>query len=127
MSCFAALGLALAAFSPTGDSAPAIANATILPLAFVSNVFLNTDNAPEWIQTIGNIFPLKHWVNTMQDAFSPFTTDAAWRWDDIGVMVAWGILGAALALRHFKWEPRAESAAGTKRTRRRRSEAKAPV
>jgi hypothetical protein len=39
-AAFAALGLMLAAFAPSGDSAPAIANATILPMAFVSDVFI---------------------------------------------------------------------------------------
>lgn len=117
---FAGLGLALAALSPTGDTAPAIANATLLPLAFISNVFLDTGDAPAWIQRVGDFFPLKHFVTPMQDAFSPFTTDAAWRWDDLAVLAAWGAVGALVALRYFKWEPRAESAAGTAKTRRRR-------
>ncbi len=117
---FAGLGLALAALSPTGDTAPAIAQATILPLAFISNVFLDTGDAPAWIQRVGDFFPLKHFVTPMQDAFSPFTTDAAWRWDDLAVLTAWGVVGAVVALRYFKWEPRAESAAGTAKTRRRR-------
>jgi ABC-2 type transport system permease protein len=117
---FAGLGLALAALSPTGDTAPAIANATLLPLAFISNVFLDTGDAPAWIQRVGDFFPLKHFVTPMQDAFSPFTTDAAWRWGDLAVLAAWGVAGALVALRYFKWEPRAESAAGTAKTRRRR-------
>jgi ABC-2 type transport system permease protein len=120
-TAFAALGLALAALSPTGDTAPAIANATLLPLAFVSDVFLDTGGAPQWIRTVGEIFPLKHFVTPMQDAFSPFTTDAAWRWGDLGVLALWGVAGAAVAMRYFKWEPRAESAAGASRARRRRA------
>ena len=36
VSAFAALGLAIAGLVPNADSAPAVANATILPLAFVS-------------------------------------------------------------------------------------------
>ena len=120
-ACFSALGLALAALSPTSETAPAIANATLLPLAFLSDVFLDTTEAPEWIQTVGDLFPLKHFVVPMQDAFNPFTTDAAWRWGDLGVLGVWGIVGVAIALRYFKWEPRAESAAATSRARRRRA------
>ena len=124
-ACFAGLGLALAALSPTGDTAPAIANATLLPMAFISNVFLDTGDSPEWIKNVGDIFPLKHFVTPMQDAFSPFTTDAAWRWGDLAVLAAWGVVGAVVALRYFKWEPKAESAAGTTRSRRRRQRAEA--
>jgi len=119
-AAFAGLGLALAALSPTGDTAPAIANATLLPLAFVSDVFLDSGGAPQWIRTLGDIFPLKHFVTPMQEAFSPFTTDSAWRWDDLGVLAIWGVIGGLVALRYFKWEPKAESAAGTSRARRRR-------
>lgn len=104
--CFAALGLALAAFSPTGDTAPAVANATILPLAFVSDVFIAIGDPPKWLDVIGNVFPLKHFVQAFQDAFNPLTTDAAFRPEHLAVMVAWGIVGAFLALRFFTWEPR---------------------
>lgn len=119
-ACFAGLGLALAALSPSGDSAPAIANATLLPMAFLSNVFVDTSDSPQWIKTVGDFFPLKHFVGPMQDAFNPFTSDAAWRWDDLAMLVVWGVVGAVVALRYFRWEPRAESAASTRRSRRRR-------
>jgi len=124
-ACFAGLGLALAALSPTGDSAPAIANATLLPMAFISNVFLDTGDSPQWIQNVADFLPLKHFVTPMQDAFNPFYTGSAWSWGDLAVLVAWGAVGAVVALRYFRWEPRAESAAGTKRSRRRRQRAEA--
>jgi ABC-2 type transport system permease protein len=127
VTCFAALGLALAALSPTGDSAPAIANATLLPMAFISNVFLDTTDAPQWIKTLGDILPLKHFVVPLQDAFSPFTTDSAWRFGNLAMLVLWTIIGAVVAFRYFKWEPRSESAAGTRRSRRRREKAEAGV
>lgn len=122
-ACFSALGLALAAVSPTGDTAPAIANATLLPMAFISNVFLDTGDSPQWIKTVADIFPLKHFAVPMQDAFNPFTTGGGWRWADLAILVAWGIVGAVVAMRYFKWEPKAESSAGTKRSRRRRERA----
>ncbi|MFQ5947911.1 MAG: ABC transporter permease [Acidimicrobiia bacterium] len=111
---FAALGLALTAFSPTGDSAPAIANATILPLAFISDVFIPLEDPPAWLDVLGDVFPLKHFVGAFQDAFNPFTADAAFRWGDLAVVAAWGAAGVLLALRFFRWEPR-----GGERPRRR--------
>lgn len=117
--CFAAFGLALAAFAPTGDSAPAMANATILPLAFVSDVFIAIEDPPRWLRAIGDFFPLKHFVRAFQDAFHPLTTAPAFRWEDLAVMAAWGVVGTFLALRFFSWEPRA----GARRRRRRRGKA----
>ena len=119
--CFAALGLALAAASPTGDSAPAMANATILPLAFVSDVFIAVEDPPPWLDTVGNIFPLKHFVRAFQDAFDPLTASPALRPGHLAVMAVWGIVGAALARRFFSWEPR-ESKSGRRRRRRKAAE-----
>ncbi|OFW65981.1 MAG: hypothetical protein A2Z12_02120 [Actinobacteria bacterium RBG_16_68_21] len=115
---FAALGLALAALAPTSDSAPAVANATILPIAFISDVFIPISNPPGWLVTVGNIFPLKHFVRTLQDGFSPFVTSPAPEWGHIAVMAAWGIGGVLLALRFFVWEPKTGDRTRHRHTRR---------
>jgi ABC-2 type transport system permease protein len=117
-ACFAALGLALAAASPTGDSAPAVANATILPLAFVSDVFIAMDNPPDWLTAVGNFFPLKHFVRAFQDAFHPLVESPGFEFDHLAVIAVWGVVGTLLALKFFTWEPR-ESASGRRRRRRR--------
>jgi ABC-2 type transport system permease protein len=109
VTAFAALGLSLAAISPTGDTAPAVANATLLPIAFISNVFVPiTDPAP-WLKFLGDFFPLKHFVVPLQDAFNPFVTDSAFRGGDLLVMALWGVGGLAFALKFFSWEPKTES------------------
>ncbi|MBI5157395.1 MAG: ABC transporter permease [Acidimicrobiia bacterium] len=115
-ACFAALGLALAAASPTGDSAPAMANATILPLAFLSDVFIAIDDPPEWLTAVGNFFPLRHFVQAFQDAFHPLTESPAFRWEHLGVMATWAVVGTLLALKFFTWEPR-EGGSGRRRRR----------
>ena len=114
----APLGLALAAASPTGDSAPAVANATILPLAFVSDVFIAMDNPPDWLTAVGNFFPLKHFVRAFQDAFHPLVESPGFEFDHLAAMAVWGVVGTLLALKFFTWEPR-ESASGRRRRRRR--------
>jgi ABC-2 type transport system permease protein len=117
VSAFAALGLALAAISPTGDTAPAVANATLLPIAFISNVFVPLDNPAPWLEFLGDFFPLKHFVVPLQDAFNPFVTDSAFRGGDLLVMALWGIGGLTFALRFFSWEPRSEGGSRSKRRR----------
>ncbi|MEL6893791.1 MAG: ABC transporter permease, partial [Actinomycetota bacterium] len=74
VGCFAlsALGMAIAAIIPNAESASAVANATILPLAFASDVFIVTDEPPAWLEFVGNAFPLKPFVNSFQDCFNPF-------------------------------------------------------
>lgn len=105
VGCFAALGLLVAALAPTGNAATAIANATLLPLAFFSGLFVPTsDDTPQWIVTVGDIFPLKHFNEAFQAAFLPETEAPGFDWFALGYMALWGIVALFLGLRLFKWE-----------------------
>ncbi len=99
---FAALGLALTAVIPNADASPAIVNASILPLLFLSDVFIPLRNPPAWVDWIGKVFPVRHFAEGMQAAFigTPF------RWSDVVVVGIWGLAGLILASRFFSWEPR---------------------
>lgn len=118
-ACFCALGLAAAAFTPTGDSAPAVANATLLPLAFISDIFFPMDAAPTWLRTLASVFPLRHFALAMQADFSPLTAGSGLQWSHLAVMAAWGVGGLLLALRYFRWEPKEGAGRGRGRPRRR--------
>ncbi|NND74294.1 MAG: ABC transporter permease [Ilumatobacter sp.] len=102
---FAALGMAVAAMIKTASSASAVANATILPLAFISDVFVVTDDAPSFLTTIGNLFPLKPFVNAFQDCFNPLVDGWAFDWQALVFIAAWGALGSVVAVKKFRWEP----------------------
>jgi ABC-type multidrug transport system ATPase subunit len=100
---FCALGFAVTAAIPNSDAAAPIVNATILPLLFLSGVFIPIgDDAPAWITWTARIFPVKHFADGMQAAFlgTPF------HWSDVLIVAIWGVAGLLLALRFFSWEPR---------------------
>jgi len=99
---FCVLGLALTAFVPNADAAPAVVNATILPLLFISNVFIPLDGAPAWIEALSSFFPVRHFADAMLDVYA----GNGLAWSDLGVMAAWALAGAVVALRFFSWEPR---------------------
>ena len=123
VATFAVLGLLLAAVAPSGDSAPAMANATLLPLAFFSDIFIvSGPTTPAWITRFADIFPLRHFATAFVDGFEPIyvAEQSGWldfiHWPDLGVMLLWLVGGAVLTLRYFTWEPRA----GEKKSKRRR-------
>lgn len=118
LTCFSLLGLAMASLVPNASSAPAAANATILPLAFISNVFIPLEDPPAWLEIAGNIFPLKPFVISFQAAFSPFTNAPAFRWKELAVVAVWGVGGAFVAIKKFNWEPSVGAARGGRRSRR---------
>jgi ABC-2 type transport system permease protein len=100
---FCALGFAVTAIIPNEDAAAPIVNATILPLLFLSGVFIPIGvDAPAWVKFVGKVFPVKHFAQGMQAAFlgTPF------HWSDVLVVAAWGLGGLIFAVRHFSWEPR---------------------
>ncbi len=100
---FCALGLAVSGFVPNADAAPAVVNATILPLLFLSGIFVPFGNStPSWIVWIARVFPIRHFAVAMQAGFLGTT----FHWSDVLVVAAWGIGGLLIAMRYFRWEPR---------------------
>ena len=116
VSCFAALGMLVAAISPNGDATPAITNATLLPVAFISNIFFPIENPPRWMEIAGDFFPLKAFAEAFRDAFDPTLTGPQFHWPQIGYLALWGVVAGLLAIRFFRWEP---SSGSTSRHRRR--------
>lgn len=104
-AAFSALGLALAGVMPNADAAPAVVNAIVLPLLFISNVFIDMSNAPGWLDTVSHLFPVRHFADAMLELYTTPGV-AAVPWLEVGVLGAWGMIGVVLALRLFSWEPR---------------------
>lgn len=101
---FSALGFAITALIPNADAAPAIVNASILPLLFLSGIFIPLgDNAPAWLLWIARMFPVRHFAEGMQAGF----LGTGFHWTDVAILAAWGAGGLLLAARYFSWQPRA--------------------
>jgi ABC-2 type transport system permease protein len=103
---FCALGLAITCAINNADAAPAIVNGSILPLLFISDVFIPLDDAPGWLVFIGDLFPVKHFSEALQTAFNPYETGSGFEPWDLAVIAAWGIAGVIISMRWFSWEPR---------------------
>lgn len=115
-ACFCALGLALASAAPNAQVAQALANATILPLAFISGIFFPLEAAPDWLATVAGIFPLQPFAEAFGAQWNPFQT-TAFPWADLLVLTAWLVAGLLVAVLTFTWDPRGE---GRRRVRGRR-------
>jgi ABC-2 type transport system permease protein len=102
---FSALGLATTAIVPNAEAGPAVVNAIILPLLFLSGVFITiTEDSPAWMRTVGDIFPVKHFLEATMGSF--YGSGLVFEWSDVLIVAAWGIVGLVLAIRFFSWEPR---------------------
>ena len=97
--------MAVAAVCPSASAASAVANAIILPMAFISDVFIAIEEPPGWLADAGRRLPLKPFAQSFQDAFNPAVPAPGFDWGKLAVVAAWGVAGLCVALRWFKWEP----------------------
>jgi ABC-2 type transport system permease protein len=105
VACFASLGVALAHAIPNFDSAPAYVNAVFLPVIFISGVFFDAENAPQFLRDIAEVLPLKHLI----DGLSGAMVSGAGLADNLPALLVlglWGALGTVLAVRGFSWDSR---------------------
>jgi ABC-2 type transport system permease protein len=103
---FCALGMAVACLVPNADAAPAIVQASILPLQFISNIYIPAEHAPDWVKSVASIFPIVHFADALHAAFNPFEAGSGLSPTDLIVMLIWGFAGVVFALKKFSWEPR---------------------
>jgi ABC-2 type transport system permease protein len=102
---FCCLAYAVTSFIRNADSAQPITQAIVLPLYFVSGVFVNTALIPAWLLDIGKAFPVYYLAQATWTPFDPATSAPGIAWRDLLVVSAWGIVGLAIALRRFSWTP----------------------
>jgi ABC-2 type transport system permease protein len=105
-ACFCSLGLAVSSFSPNADATPAIANAILLPMAFLAGVFIPLEDAPDWFVTVGKLFPLRHFVDAFWAPLNPYEQGSAFDWVSLAILMGWFVAGLLFDLRFFRWEPR---------------------
>jgi ABC-2 type transport system permease protein len=103
---FCCLGFALTAAIPSEDAAPAISNATVLPLYFISGIFIPDSEIPDGVLKVADVFPIRHFFEAFFTAWDPNTIGAGFEWGDLAIVAAWGVAGLLVALFAFRWEPR---------------------
>jgi ABC-2 type transport system permease protein len=102
---FCCLGYALTSLIRNEDTAQPVTQALLLPLYFISGVFVAVSILPHWLADVGEIFPVRHLANALLIAYNPHTTGLGFAGLDLVIVAAWGAAGLLLALRTFSWQP----------------------
>jgi ABC-2 type transport system permease protein len=105
-ACFCCLSFAAASFIRNEDSAQPIIQATILPLYFISGVFVPKDQLSSTLRDIASVFPVSHLNDALFKAFDPATTGSGIAGGDLLILAIWGAAGLLIALWRFSWSPR---------------------
>jgi len=107
---FCCLGYALSTAIRSADAAQPMVQAIMLPLYFISGVFIPNVNLPRWLRDVAKVFPVEHLAGGLRHAFDPATHGVGIVWSDLGVLALWGVVGLAIALTRFVWTPVAATA-----------------
>jgi ABC-2 type transport system permease protein len=100
----ACLAYALSGLIPSADAAQPVVQAVVLPLYFVSGIFVPDASLPAEVRDAAKVFPVEWLARAMQTAF--FGGGERWAWSALGVVAAWGAAGLAVALARFAWFPK---------------------
>jgi ABC-2 type transport system permease protein len=100
---FCALGVAVASVISNAEAAPAVAQLVLFPLLFISGTYLPIHS--QLLNGIAGWLPVRPFNEALT---GPFARHSGADWRYLAVLAAWGAVGAFVAIRRFRWEPRPE-------------------
>jgi ABC-2 type transport system permease protein len=99
--CFCALGVAVASVIANAEAAPAVAQLILFPLLFISGTYTPIHSAA--LNRIAGWLPVRPFNEALTGLF---TGHGGTDWRQLGVVAAWGGIGAIVAVRRFRWVPK---------------------
>jgi ABC-2 type transport system permease protein len=104
-ACFAAMGLGLTGVVRSAEGSSAVVNFVYLPMAIISGTFFTPKEFPSFLRAIADVLPLTYYTKLTRDVM--VRNHHVWsETGSIGVVVLWGVIGLAAAVRGFRWQPR---------------------
>ena len=102
---FACIAYAVSGLIGSSEAAQPIVQITMLPLWFISGVFIPDRNLSPTLKHIASLFPVEHVANSLHLASVNSSFGAAISATDVLALAAWGIGAAAFAAWRFSWLP----------------------
>jgi ABC-2 type transport system permease protein len=102
---FGVLGYAVSSLIGSSDAAQPIVQAIMLPLYFISGVFVPSVELPSSLQNVATFFPVEHLADAFRHAFHPAVHGSWPAWTNFAVLAIWLAAGLIVALRRFRWAP----------------------
>ncbi|TDD84790.1 ABC transporter permease [Actinomadura darangshiensis] len=100
---FLSIGMLIGAWAKTQETAQAVTQLVVLPMAFLGGSFFPLDASPAWMRTLSYIFPLRYlnegMLNVMGRGLGPSSA-----LPQIGVLLGVAVVGALIAVRLFRWD-----------------------
>jgi ABC-2 type transport system permease protein len=75
----------------------------LFPLVFISGTYFPIHS--DVLNHIAGVLPV---LPFNQALLGPFAQHTGFDWPRLAVLLAWGVVGAVVAVRRFRWDPRPE-------------------
>lgn len=102
---FCCLSFAVSTLIGAADAAAPATNLMVLPLYFISGVFVPESQIPPFLRHVADLFPIRHLSQALLEPFVK-THGSGIAVDHLLIVAIWGVTGLALATRTFRWTPR---------------------
>ncbi len=100
---FMGFGFIVSGVAKSESTIPPFANMITLPQFLLGGTFFSIEVFPKWLQPLCRILPLTH-LNTAMRAVA-FEGQGLWQVKtEIGILLLWGVVVYAVAVKAFKWE-----------------------
>ena len=100
---FCALGVAVASLIRNAEATPSVVQLVLFPLVFVSGTYMPIHS--DVLNRIADALPVRPFNEALLGSFA---RHIGFDWSNLGVLLAWGVVGAFVAIRRFRWDPRPE-------------------
>ena len=102
---FAALGLGLTSVVRSAEGSSAVVNFVYLPMAIISGTFFSPAKYPAFLRAIADVLPLTYFTKLTRNVMVGH--EHLWsQGGSLAAVLIWGAIGAAAAIRGFRWQPR---------------------
>jgi ABC-2 type transport system permease protein len=105
MFSFTAMGVGISTVVPNADAAGPIVSLVFFILVALSGLYFPLQ-AGTGLATFSGYFPIRHLITACVTSFNAPPGSSSWPWNDLLVILVWGIVGAFVALRRWQWSPR---------------------
>ncbi|TDB88793.1 ABC transporter permease [Actinomadura sp. KC216] len=100
---FLSIGMLIGAWAKTQETAQAVTQLVVLPMAFLGGSFFPLDASPGWMRALSYAFPLRYlnegMLNVMGRGLGPASA-----LPHIAVLLGVAVAGAVIAMRLFRWD-----------------------
>jgi ABC-2 type transport system permease protein len=107
---FACIAYAAAGMIDSVDAAQPIAQLTMMPLYFISAIWIPNASLSHGLRDVASVFPVAHLADALHKATVTGSLGSALSATDLLVLAAWGLAAGAFATMRFSWLPKAAMA-----------------